>query len=149
MSGRILSKDFDAIWSQQPISRAIGWKEFISWDAPTRTLRALYEVRPEFCHTRGTIAQGGFVTSWLDSSMAHAVMRDSSFEHNIATLELKVSFMKAVSPGMVMTEARVVRRGQRVAFLEARLLTADQSTLLATASSTGLIIPLVAEELGS
>ena len=109
-------------------------------------MRALYEVRPEFCHTRGTIAQGGFVTSWLDSSMAQSIMRDSNFEHSIATLELKVNFIKAVGPGLVMTEAHVIRRGKRVAFLEAKLFSADGSDLLSTASSTGLIVPFPLHE---
>ena len=96
--------DFDRKWSQRDLSRAIGWKRVVSWDADSRTLRALYEVRPEFCHSGGTIAQGGFVTAWLDASMAQATMRDTNFESNIATLELKVSFLKAVPPGDVLAE---------------------------------------------
>lgn len=136
----------DALWNQQPLTRAIGWKRLVSWDRLTRTLCAVYEVRPEFCHTRGTIAQGGFVTAWLDSSMAQALMRDTEFRENIATLELKVSFLKAAGPGEVLTQARVLKRGRRVAFLEAQLFSADGKEVLATATSTGLIIPLVSEE---
>lgn len=137
--------DFDRKWSQRDLSRAIGWKRVVSWDANSRTLRALYEVRPEFCHSGGTIAQGGFVTAWLDASMAQATMRDTNFESNIATLELKVSFLKAVPPGDVLAEGRVLRRGRRVVFLEASLFNADGTDLLATATSTGLIVPLVRE----
>ena len=136
----------DALWNQQPLTRAIGWKRLVSWDSTARILRALYEVRPEFCHTRGTIAQGGFVTAWLDSSMAQALMRDTDFKENIATLELKVSFLKAVGPGEVLTQARVLKRGRRVAFLEAQLFSADGKEVLAAATSTGLIIPFVSEE---
>ena len=131
--------DFDRKWSQRDLSRAIGWKRVVSWDADSRALRALYEVRPEFCHSGGTIAQGGFVTAWLDASMAQATMRDTNFESNIATLELKVSFLKAVPPGEVLAEGRVLRRGRRVVFLEASLFNADGTELLATATSTGQI----------
>jgi len=138
--------DFDRLWSQRDLSRAIGWKRLLSWDGHARTLRAMFEVRPEFCHSGGTIAQGGFVTAWLDASMAQATMRDTGFESNIATLELKVSFLKAVPPGDVLAEGRVLRRGRRVAFLEASLFNAAGTDLLATATSTGLIVPLVLEK---
>jgi len=138
--------DFDRLWSQRDLSRAIGWKRLMSWDGRARTLRAMFEVRPEFCHSGGTIAQGGFVTAWLDASMAQATMRDTGFESNIATLELKVSFLKAVPPGEVLAEGRVLRRGKRVVFLEASLFNAAGTELFATATSTGLIVPLVLEK---
>ena len=160
--------DFDRKWSQRDLSRAIGWKRVVSWDADSRALRALYEVRPEFCHSGGTIAQGGFVTAWLDASMAQATMRDTNFESNIATLELKVfgadqteveddatwainpySFIHgfiAWGDGEVLAEGRVLRRGRRVVFLEASLFNADGTELLATATSTGLIVPLFREK---
>lgn len=145
MSDSAHSDDFDRVWSQQDLSRAIGWKRLSSWNSDTRTLRAVFEVRPEFCHSSGTVAQGGFVTAWLDASMAQATMRDTNFESNIATLELKVSFLKPVAPGEVLAEGRVLRRGKRVVFLEASLFNADGTDLLATATSTGLIVPLVRE----
>lgn len=138
--------DFDRLWSQRDLSRAIGWKRLLAWDGQARTLRAMFEVRPEFCHSGGTIAQGGFVTAWLDASMAQATMRDTGFESNIATLELKVSFLKAVPPGEVLAEGRVLRRGKRVVFLEASLFNAAGTELFATATSTGLIVPLVLEK---
>jgi acyl-coenzyme A thioesterase PaaI-like protein len=57
-----------------------------------------------------------------------------------------VSFLKAVPPGDVLAEGRVLRRGRRVVFLEASLFNADGTELLATASSTGLIVPLVLDK---
>ena len=138
--------DFDRVWSQRDLSRAIGWKRLKSWDSSARTLRAIFEARPEFCHSGGTIAQGGFITAWLDASMAQAIMRDTQFQSNIATLELKVSFLKAVPPGEVLAEGRVLRRGKRVVFLEGSLFNLDGTELLATATSTGLIVPLVLDK---
>jgi len=132
---------FDKTWAERPLSQSIGWKKLLAWDPAARCARILFEVRPEFCHTNGTIAQGGFVTAWLDAAMANAMIRDSNTELNIATLELKVTFIKAVPPGEVIAEGRVIRRGRRVAFLEAKLTDTAGSELLATASSTGLVIP--------
>ena len=138
--------DFDRRWSKRDLSRAIGWKRLAAWDPASRILRAVFEVRPEFCHSNGAIAQGGFVTAWLDASMAQATIRDTEYESNIATLELKVSFIKSVPQGEVIAEGRVLKRGRRVVFLEGSLFDRTGSDLLATATSTGLIVPFVHEK---
>jgi acyl-CoA thioesterase len=137
-----MSEDLEArIRSGEALWDAMGGFHVLSWDASRRALRAGFTVRREFCHTNGTIAQGGFVTAWLDAAMAHAVHRDSEDQLNVASLEIKVSFLERVGPGPGTVEGRVVRRGQRVAFLEGQLFNA-QGKLAATASSSGLIIPL-------
>ncbi len=125
---------------ERPLGHAIGLKGLLAHDAKNRSVRLAYEVRPDFCHSNGRIAQGGFVTAWLDHAMASAVVHDSGGEFNIASLEIKVSFLEAVSPGAVIAEGRVIRRGKRVAFLEARLFDTNER-LLATASSSGLLVP--------
>lgn len=124
----------------RPLCRAIGLIGLLDHDPQSRSVRVNYQVRPEFCHSNGTTAQGGFVTAWLDHSMACAVVHDSGGELNVASLEIKVSFLEAVRPGTVTTEARVLRRGKRVAFMEGRLLD-SAGKLLATASSSGLLVP--------
>lgn len=146
MSDPVPFDDFDRRWALRTLSRAIGWKRLVSWDPATHTLRAIFEVRPEFCHTRGTVAQGGFVTAWLDAAMAQAMMRDTGFEFNIATLELKVSFLRSVPPGEVLAKAHILKRGRRVAFFEAQLFDTSETELFATATSTGLVVPFVIEE---
>lgn len=121
---------------------AMGGFEVVSWDAAKKELAAAITVRREFCHSNATTAQGGFITAWLDASMAHAVMYDSDQTLNIASLEIKVSFLERVGPGPGRVVARVVRRGSRVAFLEADLFTAD-GRLAAQATSTGMLVPHV------
>lgn len=122
------------------LCQAIGLIALIGRDAAARSVRLSYGVRPGFCHSNGTMAQGGFITAWLDHAMASAVVHDSEGESNVSSLEIKVSFLEAVRPGVVIAEGRVLRRGKRVAFLEGRLF--DQSErLLATASSSGMLVP--------
>lgn len=125
----------EALWE------SLGGFRVLSWEAQRRTLRAAFTVRPEFCHTNGTIAQGGFITAWMDAAMAHAVMYDTDNQFSVASLEIKVSFLERVGPGEGIAEGRVIRRGKRVAFLEAELFDA-QGRMAAMATSTGMIIPL-------
>jgi uncharacterized protein (TIGR00369 family) len=96
-----------------------------------------YEVLPAICHSGG-VAQGGFVAGWIDAAMAHAVMAKFGVERVSISLEIKVSFYEKVGPGEGWVEGRVVRRGKRVAFLEAALYNA-QGKLAAEATSTGLL----------
>jgi acyl-CoA thioesterase len=130
------------IMSGAALFDAMGGFNVVSWDAAGKELTAAITVRREFCHSNATTAQGGFITAWLDAAMAHAVLHDSDNTLNIASLEIKVSFLERVGPGPGRVVARVVRRGNRVAFMEADLYAAD-GRLAAQATSTGMLVPHV------
>lgn len=137
-----MDDDLEArIRSGKALSESMGNFHVTAWDPATRTLSAAFTVRREYCHTNGTIAQGGFVTAWLDAAMAHAVMHDTDHAQTVFSLEIKVSFLERVGPGEGRVEGSVVRRGKRVAFLEARLFNPD-GKLAAQASSTGVLANL-------
>lgn len=125
----------EALWE------VLGGFKVLSWSPEQKVLRAGFTVRPEFCHTNGTIAQGGFITAWMDAAMAQAVMYDTDQQFSVASLEIKVSFLERVGPGEGTTEGRVIRRGKRVAFLEAELFD-SQGRLAASATSTGMLVPV-------
>lgn len=134
-----MDDDLDArIRSGKALSESMGNFHVTGWDAERKTLNAAFTVRREYCHTNGTIAQGGFITAWLDAAMAHAVIRDTDHAQTVFSLEIKVSFYEKVGPGEGRVEARVIRRGKRVAFLEAALYNAA-GKLAAEATSTGLL----------
>ena len=73
--------------------------------------------------------------------MAHAVLHDTNHAQTVFSLEIKISFYEKVGPGEGRVQARVIRRGKRVAFLEASLYNAD-GKLAAAATSTGLLTDL-------
>jgi len=129
------------IRSGQALSESMGNFHVTGWDAEHKTLKAAFTVRREYCHTNGTIAQGGFITAWLDAAMAHAVMHDTEQAQTVFSLEIKVSFYEKVGPGEERVEGRVIRRGKRVAFLEAALYNPD-GKLAAEATSTGILASL-------
>ena len=136
-----MDDDFEArIRSGKALSESMGDFHVVDWNADTRSVRAAFTVRREYCHTNGTIAQGGFVTAWLDAAMAHAVRHDTDHQFGVVSLEIKVSFLERVGPGPGQVHGRVVRRGKRVVFLEGDLYNAE-GRLAAQATSTGMLIP--------
>ncbi|HEY1230803.1 MAG TPA: PaaI family thioesterase [Ramlibacter sp.] len=131
----------ERIRSGKALSESMGNFHVTGWEPAHKRLTAAFTVRREYCHTNGTIAQGGFITAWLDAAMAHAVMHDTDHRQTVFSLEIKVSFYEKVGPGEGRVEARVVRRGKRVAFLQAVLYN-PEGKLAAEATSTGMLADL-------
>jgi uncharacterized protein (TIGR00369 family) len=84
---------------------------------------------------------GGYAATLLDSACGCAVHSKLNAQQTYTTLELKVSYLRAMTKdtGPVRAEGRVVNMGRRVAFAEATLKDA-QGKLYATATSTLLVI---------
>ena len=129
------------IRSGKALFESMGGFHVTGWDAAKKEVTAAFTVRREYCHTNGTIAQGGFITAWLDAAMAQAVLHDTDHVLSVASLEIKVSFLERVGPGEGIVHGRVVRRGKRVAFMEGDLYNPD-GKLAAQATSTGMLVPM-------
>lgn len=98
-----------------------------------------FTVRPEFCHSGG-VAQGGFVTGWIDAAMAHAVIGRYGQQYWVASLEIKISFFRPARPGKVRAEGWIERAGRQTVFCEGRLLDLD-GEVLAKGTSTIRLVP--------
>ena len=137
-----MDDDLEArIRSGRALSESMGGFHVTGWDAQRRILHAAFTVRREYCHTNGTIAQGGFITAWLDAAMAHAVIHETAQARTVFSLEIKVSFYEKVGPGDGRVEAQVVRLGKRLAFMKAALY-GPEGKLAAEATSTGVLVDL-------
>ena len=99
-----------------------------------------FDVRPEFCHSDVTVAQGGFVPAWMKAAMAHVVGSASHGQFSVVILELKVTVASTAGPGQVVAEAWVLSMGRTIAFLEGQL-SDPAGKLLATSSSTAKLVP--------
>jgi uncharacterized protein (TIGR00369 family) len=100
--------------------------------------RAVVEGTPDTSHCNPFgVVHGGYTATLLDNAIGVAVHTAARDGLGFTTLELKVSYLRAVLPGSgtVRGEATVTSIGRRVAFAEARL-TDQQGRLCATASST-------------
>ncbi len=120
------------------LSRALGLVRRVQVD-PAGRATLEYEAGRHMCHSGGVV-QGGFISGWLDSAMAHAVIARTGFEMTPMSLELKVSFFAPARPGRVFAEAWVEKAGRSTCFTEARLLD-PKGVVLAKASSTIRLIP--------
>ena len=106
--------------------------------------RAVFEGSPDrsVYNPIGSV-HGGYAATLLDSACGCAVHSSLPAGQGYTTLELKVSYHRALSEtsGPVRAEGKIVSLGRRVAFSEARLVDA-QGRLCASATSTLLIFPL-------
>ena len=88
------------------------------------------------------VVHGGYAATLLDSAAACAVHSTLPAGTGYTTLELKVSFTRAmtVDSGQVTAEGRVLHGGRRAAFAESHLRDAA-GRLLAHATSTCIVLP--------
>ena len=124
---------------------AIGFREILEVDRQAGAVAAVYEAGMAFTHSDGAIVQGGIAAAWIDNAMALAVAareRDAM----VATLEMKLSWLGAVTIGRHVVRARVLKWGRTVVFLEASL--GSEADVLVRASSTGRLLRTRAAEAG-
>ena len=78
---------------------------------------------------------GGLISNIADAAMGaafHSVLEENE---TCATLELKISFLRAAPKGKIRAEAKVIKQGQNVGFLECDV-TDENSQLIARVTST-------------
>jgi uncharacterized protein (TIGR00369 family) len=105
-----------------------GWAVF----AGTPSLRAYNPIG---------VVHGGYAATLLDSACGCAVHSRLSAQQAYTTLELKVSYHKAITTetGPLRAEGRVITVGRRAAFAEASLKDGE-GRIYATATSTLLVM---------
>lgn len=97
------------------------------------------EVTDDHFHPGGVV-HGGIAFSLADSSMAMALISTLDPGYGASTVESKISYLEAVREGVMESEAHIVRRGKRIAFMEAQITRDGQ--LVATATATFAIVKM-------
>jgi uncharacterized protein (TIGR00369 family) len=93
-------------------------------------------VRPDMLNGVGWL-QGGMLVALADEAMALALYPLLEKNEGIATIAESTSFIRGVRKGVILAEARVIRKGRRVAFMEAEVLADDgEKTLLSRTSAS-------------
>lgn len=72
---------------------------------------------------------GGYLSVFADELMASAIGSVLDAGELATTAELKISFFKPVAKGLLRGEGKVLRKGKRVAFLEATITNATDEVV--------------------
>ncbi len=102
----------------------------------------VFTAKPDESHyNAGGTVHGGFTATLLDTAMGCAVQTLVDAEHAATTMELKISYHRAITAatGRVEATGKVLSHGRRAAFAEAKLVDAA-GRLLASGTSTLMIV---------
>lgn len=104
----------------------------LSFTYTDETCRIDFPIHDFMFNPQGTL-HGGVAALVLDVAMGHLLKRSLGVPGT--TLEMKVQYLSPLRPPGASCESRFLRKGQRIAFLEARMWDAE-GTLAAVASAT-------------
>jgi uncharacterized protein (TIGR00369 family) len=124
---------FEASSRRPPCSETLGLRVTHIQQAD-RLVRAEFTAAPAFANPSGAV-QGGFIAAMLDETMSICAIVASNITMNAPTLELKVSYLRPLFPGLATCEARILKWGQSICFIEGELRN-PEGELVAKASAT-------------
>lgn len=96
-------------------------------------------VRPDMHNGVGWL-QGGILVAIADEAMALALYPLLEKHEGIATIAESTSFIKGTRDGAIVAEARVVRKGRRVAFMDAEVWGDEEKKTLLSRTSASFAI---------
>ena len=120
-----------------PAAETLGW-ELIREDPEAGTVEIAFHPGEAFLNPHGTV-QGGFVAAMLDDTMGPALVSKTDGACVPSSIDLNVTFIRAVKPGRVVGKGRVVSQGRTIAILEGELFD-GAGNLLARATSSARIV---------
>lgn len=113
-------------------------------DQEAKRLRMDFDVSTTFCNATGAV-QGGFIAAMMDEAMSTCCIIASNITMSAPTLEMKTSYLRRLMPGHAYVDARIVKWGRSVAFMEADCYDSGDR-LVAKATATAL--PMLFKKLG-
>ncbi|WP_145947280.1 PaaI family thioesterase [Paenibacillus sp. Y412MC10] len=102
--------------------------------------QVLFEMETTESHSnpQGTL-NGGITSTLADIAMGVAFGTTLQPEESFTTIELKINFLKPIWSGLIRAEAKVMKKGQTIGFIECSVFDEKQS-LVAFATSTCMIL---------
>jgi len=102
------------------------------------TSRWVWESQPPLVLNPFGIVQGGYLAIFVDEMLSTAIASVLEAGEWAVTAEVKLTYMRALHPGALSGEARVIRRTRALAFMEASIANA-RGEVAVTATSTWAI----------
>lgn len=118
-----------------PGSALLGWTPI---EATDEHFKASFQMDQRFLNPV-ELVHGGFIAAMIDDVMSPAGQTLLGPDQHLATLEMKINYLRPAAAGRFIGEGRVVRRGRAVVFMEGSLMSEDGS-LIATATETALVV---------
>ncbi|MBE7530475.1 MAG: PaaI family thioesterase [Ardenticatenaceae bacterium] len=115
---------------KNPFGQLIGL-QFASWGDGESVCHL--EVAPALLNPNGVL-HGAVVYTMADTGMGGALVSALDAGQVCTTVEIKISYFRAVVAGTLRCHSRVIHRGKRIAFLEAMVY--DEDALIAQATGT-------------
>jgi uncharacterized protein (TIGR00369 family) len=129
------SKESNGKEAKFPVARLIGFQpQTISEGCALVTLTT----GPQHANPMGTL-HGGILCDIADAAMGVAFASTLKAGQSFTTIELKINFFRPVWEAQLKAEAKVVRRGSTLGYLECEV-TDEQGRLIAKASSTCMVL---------
>ncbi len=122
-----------------PCSAWLG-QTLLEMDVETGWVKIGYELGEPHYNRFGAL-HGGAIACVMDDVVATATGLVLEWGEIAPTLEMKVSYLNQGGPGAHIGEARVIKRGRQINFLEGSLTNAA-GKVIATATATIMIAPL-------
>ena len=129
---------------QRSPSAVLMGSEFVSFDADKGELTTRFTPPSSFASPRGAV-QGGLIAGFLDEVMGGALLAvtdASDYGQKLPlNLDMNLTFMRMVPLETITAVGRVIKHGERVAFLEGELFDKN-GKMLARATSTAIPTPV-------
>lgn len=119
--------------------RMLGWK-LLDWDPEAQKIKVGFQTRKEFRNPGGVI-QGGIIAAMIDDAFGPMCIMASGRTKRPLTLDLNVSYLAAGNHGKFICEARIIRQGKSISFVEGELFD-ESGELVARATSTVRLVPM-------
>lgn len=86
----------------------------------------------------GGVVHGGVACALADTAMATALISTFEKGENCVTIEMKTSYIASLTQGTLQAKGAIIKKGRRIAFMEAEIHEADR--LIAKATATFAIL---------
>ena len=132
--------NIQAIVKRQAPASAWLNQQILELDVEAGWVRIGYDLGEPHFNRFGAL-HGGSIACVMDDVLAVAAGMVAKWGEIAPTLEMKVSFLNQGGAGKHIAEARVLKRGKQINFLEATM-TREDGKVIATATATIMIAPL-------
>ena len=112
--------------------------EITAADTIALTCTIRFDISTDYCHS-GDIVQGGFVTAMLDAAMSHTAFALEDNILNVASLEIKTTFLEPSRAGIFNATGKLLKVGRSIGFMSGELYN-DDGVLTATATTTAKLV---------